>query len=354
MLKLKIAIYTICKNESQHVERWAASNQDADLRIVCDTGSTDNTVELLKSKGVTVYDITVNPWRFDVARNTSLNLVPEDIDVCIWQDLDEALLEGWRKQIEDNWTEDTTIANHRYRNNDNPWQWHSKIHARHNCWWTGAVHETLKWSVPEKAIWLDEFYLDEKQDVTKNRSYLNLLLKKISEDDQNWRTYAFLAGEYESTGNMKECVKTRLISYEKCDDGPVVKSYIAKIIAKNYVAMEDYTSAEKWFQISVTDSNERESWFNYADYWHNREDWEQCYIAAKKCLSVEIKRDGFTQDPKAWGALPYDYAALSAYHIGFTKQAVEYGEEALKLMPDDTRLIHNLKFYKEKLNDQSS
>ena len=46
--KLKIHVYTICKNEEQFVERWAAAGKDADGLHVLDTGSTDKTVEKLK------------------------------------------------------------------------------------------------------------------------------------------------------------------------------------------------------------------------------------------------------------------------------------------------------------------
>jgi len=37
----------------------------------------------------------VHPWRFDVARNAALALVPDN--VCISPDLDDVLPEGWRE-----------------------------------------------------------------------------------------------------------------------------------------------------------------------------------------------------------------------------------------------------------------
>ena len=345
---MKIAIYTIAKNEQQHVERWANSNKEADVRLVCDTGSTDDTVNLLKSQGVKVFNITINPWRFDVARNAALNLLPADIDVCIWQDLDEELLPGWREEIEKHWTANTTIANHRYRNNNNPWQWHSKIHARHNCRWVGPVHETLEWSVPEQSIWLKELYLDEHQDTTKDRkSYLNLLLKKIQEGDTNWRTYYFLANDYQTVGDLSSAIESRVKSYNACTEGPIVKSYIARNIAKNYVEAGQNSVAERWFNVSVDQSNEREAWFSYAEYCNKIEDWERCYLYAKRCIGVTTKRDGFTYDDRAWGAEAYDLAALSAYHIGLRSAAITYGEQALIIAPENVRLQNNLKFYKE-------
>jgi tetratricopeptide (TPR) repeat protein len=345
---MKIAIYTIAKNEAQHVERWGKSNSQADLRLVCDTGSTDSTVKDLERLGVTVVPITVDPWRFDVARATALNLLPRDIDVCIWQDLDEELLPGWREQLEQHWTKDATIANHRYRNNGRPWQWHSKIHARHNCLWTGAVHETLTWSVPEKAIWIPELYLDEHQDVTKDRrSYLALLEKKIQEGDRNWRTYYFLANDYEVAGRLDQSIETRIRSYNAVDDGPVVQSYVATNIARGFARKGDHKSARRWFQTAADHSPERETMFAWAEYCYNQQDWGACYLAARECLAMQERRDGFTYDERAWSWIVYDIAALAAHNLGIRKQAQEWGQQALSMNPRDPRLANNVKFYQE-------
>ena len=83
MKKLKICVYAISKNEEKFVDRWYESMKDADEIYVLDTGSTDNTISLLKEKGVHVVTKIIKPWRFDVARNESLSLVPDDADICI-------------------------------------------------------------------------------------------------------------------------------------------------------------------------------------------------------------------------------------------------------------------------------
>jgi len=346
--KLKIAIYTICKNENDFVDRWAASNSEADYRLVCDTGSADNTVELLKSHDVNVIPIGVDPWRFDVARNTALNLLPSDIDICIWQDLDEELLPGWRNSIERNWASGTTIANHKYRHNNGAWQWHSKIHARHGCWWTGAVHEELRWNCEESAIWLQDFFLDEHQDIGKSRtSYLDLLLKKINEGDDNWRTYSFLAVEYQRVNDLINTVKYRKISYDAYTESDAVKSYLARVLGNAHSLKGDAAAAEKWFKIATEHGCERESWFALAEHYYRQKQWDLCYIAAKTCLTIDQRCDGFTFDPRAWDSLAYDYAALSAYYLGITSQAVTYGKQAVALNPADQRLIDNLKLYEQ-------
>jgi len=69
---MKIAVYAISKNEEQFVKRFCESAKDADIILIGDTGSTDNTAELGRQCGATVVDIRIKPWRFDKAREAVL------------------------------------------------------------------------------------------------------------------------------------------------------------------------------------------------------------------------------------------------------------------------------------------
>ena len=105
---MKIVVYAICKNEAQFVSRWIKSMSEADQIVVLDTGSTDDTVQRLRALGAQVTVETICPWRFDVARNRSLELVDPDADICVCTDLDEVFHPGWRKALESAWIPGTT------------------------------------------------------------------------------------------------------------------------------------------------------------------------------------------------------------------------------------------------------
>ena len=96
---MKVAVYTICKNEEKHVERWYDSCKEADYVLLADTGSTDRTVAIARDLGINIYEISVVPFRFDDARNASLALLPADVDYCIALDMDETLTPGWRQAL---------------------------------------------------------------------------------------------------------------------------------------------------------------------------------------------------------------------------------------------------------------
>lgn len=286
---MKVAIYTIAKNEHHNVKKWCDSNSQADIRLVCDTGSTDETMLLLKQSNVEVVPITVVPWRFDIARNTSLSLLPKDVDVCIYQDLDEQLLPGWYEELYQIWKPNISVINHRYKHNNNPWQWHSKIHNRHGCSWVGAVHETLKWENKQAEIFTNNIFLLETQTKKQDRGkYKDLLFLKIQEGDNNWRTYFFLANETNDPQYL-------ITAYNVCDEGNLVKSYIAKTIGARL-------QSEKWLLQAITDSPEKECYYEVAKYYFNNSKYFEAIIMCREGMKPNIiKRDGFTYDDRAWG-----------------------------------------------------
>ncbi len=106
----KICVYVICKNEEQFVDRWMDAVSEADMVIVTDTGSNDNIVQKLRERGAVVYNETISPWRFDAARNIAMDHIPENVDICVSNDLDEVFEKGWRQELENAWRPHYTRA----------------------------------------------------------------------------------------------------------------------------------------------------------------------------------------------------------------------------------------------------
>ena len=104
MSKHKITVYALCKNEEKNIKEWYNSMKEADEIIVLDTGSTDESISILKRfPKIKLYQEKIVPWRFDVARNLSLSYVSKDTDICVCTDLDEVFESGWRKKLESIW-----------------------------------------------------------------------------------------------------------------------------------------------------------------------------------------------------------------------------------------------------------
>ena len=151
----KLAIYTICKNELQEVDEWMKSMWEADYICVLDTGSTDGTYEYLQEYSkqypdkVIVAQKIINPWRFDVARNESMKLIPNDTIICMSTDLDERLIPGWCLDVKINWDEQVGRMIYKYawsHNLDGSTGrifWYDKIHSYGKWYWKYPVHEAL-------------------------------------------------------------------------------------------------------------------------------------------------------------------------------------------------------------------
>ena len=142
----KIAIYTISKNEEKHAKAWATQCLEITPHVyVLDTGSTDNTVNILKDSGVNVETKVYDQFRFDVARNDSLKLVPADIDYCLIIDIDEKITPNCAKRIINQMgKEDFTIGLIR-RVNSYANVLVSRVHSRNvqNLKWVYPLHEQL-------------------------------------------------------------------------------------------------------------------------------------------------------------------------------------------------------------------
>src|ERR1019366_1747180 len=202
---MKIAVYAICKNEKHNIKAWLENVHAADCVVLCDTGSTDNTVGLAKYLTYAVHEIHVEPFRFDVARNAALAMVPADIDVCVSLDLDERLEPGWREGIEGAWAAypDTTKLGVRYQKDGMQEFIHnSRVHKRIGYYWKDPCHEYLApWLSDDNVVVAKGVKISHHPDLAKPRDRINLLAAGIVEEPWNRRRMFYYGRELVITGN---------------------------------------------------------------------------------------------------------------------------------------------------------
>jgi tetratricopeptide (TPR) repeat protein len=344
---MKIAVYTIAKNEEQFVQRWADSCKDADHRFILDTGSTDNTRQAAIDAGVGVLSRQFDPWRFDHARNFSLACLPKDIDLCISLDMDEVLQPGWREALE---TIPAGATRPRYKY---IWSWKEdgteglvyggdKIHARHGYRWKHPVHEVLKPEGEETQHWVEGLQIHHHPDNTKSRSqYLPLLEMAVAEDPGDDRNQFYLAREYYFHGQLDK-------ASEHFHNHIKLSNWMPEVAASyRYLAKIEPHKADQWLVRACSiDPGRRESWVALADYYHQQKMWQSCRDACFNALSIETKPLDYLCEELAWGERAADLMALSCHKIGLKEQAIMYGELAIGLNPNDERLQTNLSFYR--------
>lgn len=357
---MKVCVYAICKNEENFVKRWLNSMSEADLITVLDTGSTDQTVKQLTEGGAIVTTETITPWRFDVARNKALALVPDDVDICVCTDLDEVFVPGWRQRLEEQWTAETKRGRYRFTWSFNEDQsegivfWIDKIHTRHDFFWAHPVHEVLTPSNPQntKIQLLTGIQLNHHPDHTKPRSqYLPLLELSIAECPDDDRNMHYLGREYMYYGLWEKCIETlkRHLALPKAtwkDE----RCASMRFISTAYLNQNNRIEAKNWLYRAIAEAPHlREPYIDLAMLFYTMKDWSGVLFMIESALKIAHRPMSYINEPKSWGVTPYDLASLACYHLGLYERAIAYVEEAITLNPFEDRLKSNWTFMKEKL-----
>ena len=353
---MKIVVYAICKNEAQFVDRWMNSMSEADQIVVLDTGSDDGTVDQLRKRGAQVTVEAISPWRFDTARNRSLELTPKDADICVCTDLDELFLPGWRRNLEKVWTPGIRQIHYRYTWNFNPDGsegyvfWIDKIHVREGFRWVNPVHEVLQWTGvgPCAACFAADVCLQHHADHKKSRSqYLPLLELAVSENSHNDRNMHYLGREYFFYQDWDNCIRTleRHISMPEAkwaDERSASMRYLARAYAEK--GMDN--QARQWFYRGIAEAAHlREPFLDFAVYLVEQKEWDGAAWLAREALKRTERPRSYICEGDAWNDLPYDLLALSCYYTGRYTEALEAGRKAAALAPWKERLKENLDFY---------
>ena len=358
MNKYKICVYAICKNEEKFVERWVNSVKEADEIYVLDTGSMDNTVEELKKRGVIVSQKEINPWRFDVARNLSLDMVPNDADICVCIDLDEVLEVGWRKKLEKIWNIDINRLRYNYnwslddKNNPIVNFYIEKIHTRNNYKWIHPVHEVLKYTGngTERFITTDDITVNHYPDNNKSRSnYLPLLELSVKESPNNDRNMHYLGREYMYYGRWNECIDT-LINHLNLPSATWKdeRSASMRFIARLYINLKRYDEARMWLDKAIREAPYlRDPYVERALLEYQLSNYKEVEKYAKEALKIRKHEKTYINEPFSWNHTIYDLLSISLFYQGKLEESLFYSEKALRMSPNDDRLIKNNKIIKE-------
>jgi len=359
MNKYKVCVYAICKNESKFIERWVKSMSEADDIYVLDTGSTDNSMELFKKLGVHAKSEVINPWRFDVARNKSLDMVPNDADICVCTDLDEEFETGWREKLEAIW--DKSIDKVKYNYN---WSFDEyghpattfyieKIHRRHGYKWVHPVHEVLNVKENEVSVLAPNITLNHYPDNTKSRSsYLPLLELSVKEEPNDDRNMHYLGREYMYYGKYQESIDT-LIKHLNLPTAKWDAERCAsmRFIARCYLNLNRPKEAEMWYELAIKEASYlRESYVELAGLYFDEKRYDEAYSLLKNAFQITTKAPIYINEAFAWNDYVYELMSLVCYNLKLYPEALSNIEEALKINKDSERLNNNYEIIKSVIN----
>lgn len=354
MKKYKVCVYAISKNEEKFAKKWYESMSEADDVYVLDTGSKDNTVNILKQLGATVVVKEITPWRFDNARNESLKLVPHDADICVCTDLDEVFLPGWRKELESVWNDQCTRIGYNYNwsldSNNKPLVnfYIDKIHTRENYIWTHPVHEVLEYIGIEKEIkyTTDSITLNHYPDTSKSRSsYLSLLELSVKESPNDDRNMHYLGREYMYHKKWNKAIDT-LIKHLNLPSSRWKDERCAsmRFISRCYINLKRYDEAKMWLEKSINEAPYlRDPYVETAILCYKQNDWKNVIKFCNKALKIKTHPKTYINEVFSWNHTIYDLLSVAYFNVNNYKLALRNINKAIKLCPNEKRLNNNKK-----------
>lgn len=263
---MKTAAYTICKNEIKFVEKWLYYSKNFTYRVILDTGSDDGTFEAFKEAQKTDLNLiveqkTFTPWKFHVARNYNLDMIPDDVDWCLSPDLDEYfsinVLQEMEKTIKQNpnvtniacdrldlYTTDVRVGPPKFLPTN-------KIHRRHDYHWVQPIYEHLWFKYhdtrKEMEIYNSDVYLIHDQDFKKQSRpelYLKMLLEEYEENPTNCWTLWYLLAHYQRTQDINNYIEKGIVfvkNSQKDERLQTVKDTLRNICLDNKTSGEQRT-----------------------------------------------------------------------------------------------------------------
>lgn len=202
-----ISLCMIVKDEEMHIARCLDSVAGlVEEMIIVDTGSTDQTVEIVSSYTSKVYSY---PWKDDFSDARNYSFSKASMDYCMWMDADDILEEKEKDkflQLKQSLSSDTDIVMMRYNTGfdeaGNPsfsyfrerWIKNSPKYR-----WVGAVHEVIP---PNGNIIYSDIAVSHKK-------------MKAGDPDRNLKIYQKLLADGKTLEPRQQYYYARELYYHK-------------------------------------------------------------------------------------------------------------------------------------------
>jgi hypothetical protein len=357
--------YAIVRDEEGNVPgmvETALKPGGADGLLVLDTGSRDGTVAALREaaaqypgKTLVVAEGSVRPWRFDVARNAALALVPDDVDWVAVLDADWRCEDGWGDAIRTVSKEHpsatrvdyTYVYTHLPDGSNGTLSKLAWTHRRHGYRWDGIIHETPRWcgNGQELAVNAPGYVVHHWPVETPSRrasqdAYLPRLEAAVKESPATPRLWTYLGRQHWTARQYDSYLATLQHYIEMGGSHVAERAEAMRIIA----ACSDGRAAKwRWLmRAGVECFGRRDHWVDLAKLSLQHSEHAQALWAAQIALAITDRTGGgLYSNSQYWGGDVYDYAAVAAWHLGAHDLARGYAAMAVEMAPGDSRIAKN-------------
>lgn len=354
----KICVYAICKDEDKFVDQWFENVRTADYIAVLDTGSQPEFWDKLKGwqeklnseagyEKVILQQKVITPWRFDVARNESMKLIPADADLCICTDFDELLYGQWADILRERWNGESRVM-YQYAWTHTANGLPAKIFTYDKChandgkhFWKYPVHECVSIGTLEQDLeeirnglyindivpFLEHFPDQEKQ---RQQDYGELLKLRKQEFPDEVFSYTYLLSQKFWEHKYQEVVDFSLNeavpaiwSRRYADQASMPDVFL--YTGDAYRALGDFAKAAEFHSMAIASlPNARDGYLGLA--------WDYVYMGrardaideVHKGLLYGVKMSLWCEREFSWTYMPYVILAVAYTLLGVPNTANEY------------------------------
>jgi len=318
--------------------------------VVVDTGSTDKTVDILKSHGANVIE-GGDRMHKGAMRNLAQEYTSEDADWIVFLDGDEELEDaaGLRTYLETTPAEAIYLTAIRHHGNGAAGSQQQQM----RCWRKGLVaYKYRAHEVPEctngrplKTAYTEYAFHNRPRQREGGQQYtLDRLLLDVQEHPTAARPLFYLGRQWYY---MKRWRKARDVLEQYVNDFPAgwdaadAYYYLSHCYQHEGEIGEAITALYKAVALRP---RRRDFWGRLGTIYYNRESYD--LAAAMLCAALEMHppTTGYRM-PEWYGAHIQDLLARCYWKLGEMEVGQIHAEKAVELEPDNKRLIDNLAFF---------
>ena len=355
---ISLSLCMIVKNEEKVLPRILTLIKEvADKILICDTGSADNTKEIVREFTTEIYDF---PWKDDFS--AARNFISEKVrtDYWMWLDADDMITQEnlFRlKQLKENLSPDTDMVMMDYVTDFDEWNhpvfsfYRERIlKTSRNFRWQGRVHESI---TPMGNILYSPIQIEHRK--TKyNSSFRNLhIYQQIIEDGEileprdlfYYGRELFYHKQYEyAIWILEKFLKEPGGWIENKLDSCLVLSHCYQASGDNTHALEilchsfilDIPRAEICCEIGKILFMEQN--FSLAAYWYHQ-----------ALLAPDNKQNGGFYLPDCHNFIPFLQLCVCLDKFGMHQEAFEFHRKTKALKPEHPSVIQNEIYFHEVL-----
>jgi len=355
-----ISLTTNVKNEEMVLGRLLTSTKLlCEENIVVDTGSTDKTVEIAKEHGSKVAE---RVWRdnFDAAKNHC-----GDLARGIWKahfGADEIFVgdteetRNFLKFLPDNITCVRVPYIYSHDSVGRPLtQYNRPWFYRGNHRFLGWTHENLTGLTSENTIdylgctihhWPKPGHLQQK--VSRD---LKVLVEECNRYHHSDAKLYYLGREYFYNKLWVEAIGVleRVLTLNNWDGE---KAHACEMIADAYKVLGRIDLyLEYLHKAAKLDPESRNYWNALGMFYYHKADWKKAavYLGAAASILKRIGEFHFIDKVILYRECVDDMLSVALYNIGDIERGLLHAERAMKLNPDDKRIINNVQLFKNAL-----